>query len=300
MYGARAEVLAAAILATSMLAIVSQPVHALDPDCQRCVAFRLDDIQDYYYANEQRKFIEMFLQNNVSLTISIIGGQFGEDEQMVDFIGQYKNDSRIEIANHGWLHEDFGLLNDTASQEELLQRANERIHDTLGQDVLITTFVAPLNNVNKHTYEAVANSGLYIISAYEQSDTIFVNNRTAGSDLYHLPMTVEPSIFMANESSWQAVPVNEILAKIDDDIRKYGNSVVMVHPWDSIDNIQSVITHIQDETDYKIVTLREMAFGENDIPEGLNAAILAISIGGSFMAIRMVRNKMGGSKGASI
>jgi peptidoglycan/xylan/chitin deacetylase (PgdA/CDA1 family) len=291
MNGARAKVLSAVMIAISMLAMVLQPVHGVQPDCQKCVAFRLDDIQDFYYSSQQRAFIEMFMQNNASLSIGIIGGGFGNDTEMVNFISQYKNDSKIEIANHGWLHEDFALLDDSASQQELLERTNKKIHDLLGQDVVITTFIAPLNSLNAQTYEAVAGSGLHIISADPGSDTIFANNQTRSSGLYHLPMTVEASILISNDSSWQAVSAIEMLSKIDDSINTKGNAVVMLHPWDSIGDMQSVITHIQDKTDYRIVTLREMAFGENEMPEGLNAAILSLALGSAVMAVWLFRGK---------
>jgi peptidoglycan/xylan/chitin deacetylase (PgdA/CDA1 family) len=255
------------------------------------VAFRLDDIQDFYYSIEQRAIIEMFRQNNASVTIGIIGSMFGNDTELVDFIRQNKNDSRIEIANHGWLHEDFGLLEDAASQQDLLEGTNQRIHDLLGHDVLITTFIAPFNNVNDQTYEAVANSGLYIISADPVRDTIFANGQTSSSRLYHLPMTAEVSVLAENGTAWDPVPVDEILSKIDDSIMANGNAVVMLHPWDSIDDVRSVIAHIKDRTDYRIVTLKEMAFGQNEVPEGLNAAILVLMLGGVVTAGLLLRIK---------
>lgn len=291
MFGARAKILSAVIFAINVSAMVLQPVHGAQPDCQRCVAFRLDDIQDFYYSSEQRALIEMFRQNNASVTIGIIGSMFGNDAELVDFIRQYRNDSRIEIANHGWLHEDFGLLEDAASQRGLLERTNHRIHDLLGQDVLITTFVAPLNSVNEQTHEAVANSGLYIISADPVTDTIFANDQTSSSRLYHLPKTAELSFLTENNTAWDPVPVIEILSKIDDSIMANGNAVVMLHPWDSIEDVRSVIAHIKSKTDYRIVTLKEMAFGQNEVPEGLNAAILALTLGGVVMAGLFLRSK---------
>jgi hypothetical protein len=161
----------------------------------------------------------------------------------------------------------------------------------LGHDVLITTFIAPFNSVNDHTYEAVANSGLYIISADPVRDTIFANDQTSSSPLYHLPMTAEVSILTENQTAWEPVPVIEILSKIDDSIVANGNAVVMLHPWDNIENVQSVIAHIKDKSDYKIVTLKEMAFGQNEVPEGLNAAILALTLGGVVTAGLLFRSK---------
>lgn len=272
--------------------LLSRPVYAIEPDCQKCVAFRLDDIQDAYYSSEQRAFIEMFLRNNASLTTGIIAGDFGQDSELVNLLMHYRNDSRVEFANHGWLHEDFGLMANSTVQQELLEMGNLRIREVLGNDVPITTFIAPFNSINEQTYEAVANSGLHIVSADEYGDTIFVRNMTASSKLYHLPMTAEGSIYLSNSNSWRPVSAPEILTKMHASIEKTGNAVVMLHPWDSTETIQSVIRSIQDETDYKIVTMREMAFGENEIPEGLNIAILAVSLMASFAGVRLFRSKM--------
>lgn len=265
------------------------------PECSsKCVAFRLDDVQDYYYSAEQRKFIEMFMASNASLTIGVIAGSFGNDTDLLNVIGQYRNDSKLEIAIHGWLHEDFGQFAEPAVQKELLDRANSRIRETLGNDVAPTTFIAPFDNINNQTYRAVLDSGLYIISADTNTDAIFAGNQTAGSQLYHLPMTSEASVYNTNTSLWERPTAFEILADIRGSIEKYGIAVVMIHPTDSLTTIQSVVSHIQGATDYKIVTLAQMAFGENKVPEGLNVALLAASLAGSYVAIKMYRKKMSG------
>src|SRR5438445_2613869 len=48
------------------------------PNC-KCVAFRLDDIQDYWLDSVQTKIIDTFKQKNASLTVGLIGNSFGSD-----------------------------------------------------------------------------------------------------------------------------------------------------------------------------------------------------------------------------
>ncbi|MGI0015931.1 MAG: hypothetical protein ACREBU_21130, partial [Nitrososphaera sp.] len=61
------------ILAISIPAMITQPVYAALPECQRCIAFRLDDIQDFYLTKSQMEIIRTFENRNTSLTIGVIG-----------------------------------------------------------------------------------------------------------------------------------------------------------------------------------------------------------------------------------
>src|SRR5438445_5204601 len=60
----------------------SNPTPSNVPNCQ-CVAFRLDNVQDYWLNNVQTKIIDTFQQKNASLTIGIIGNSFGNDPKIV-------------------------------------------------------------------------------------------------------------------------------------------------------------------------------------------------------------------------
>jgi len=51
-----------------------------------CVAFRLDDVQDYYLRESQVAVMELFQQKNADLTIGVIGSAFGGDPHLVDFL----------------------------------------------------------------------------------------------------------------------------------------------------------------------------------------------------------------------
>jgi len=51
-----------------------------------CVAFRLDDVQDYYLRGPQLDVMEVFQQKNADLTIGIIGSVFGTDPLLVNYI----------------------------------------------------------------------------------------------------------------------------------------------------------------------------------------------------------------------
>ncbi len=73
--------------------------------CQ-CVAFRMDDIQDYWLDDVQVGVIHEFERQNASLTAGIIGNYFGQDGKIVGTVSDaLKKDSpRFVVANHGWNH----------------------------------------------------------------------------------------------------------------------------------------------------------------------------------------------------
>src|SRR5574341_533686 len=75
-----------------------------------CVAFRLDDIQNYFLNNAQVEIINTFQKNNANLTVGVIGNYFGEDPVITNFLKERLENGtpKIEIANHGWNHEKIG------------------------------------------------------------------------------------------------------------------------------------------------------------------------------------------------
>jgi hypothetical protein len=70
------------------------------------VAFRLDDIQDYWITGPQQAVIDVFKTAKVPMTIGIIANEFGEDPDMVGYVQSaisYAKDNnwQLEIASHG-------------------------------------------------------------------------------------------------------------------------------------------------------------------------------------------------------
>src|SRR5512145_3235139 len=87
-----------------------------------CVAFRLDDVQDFFLNKAQMAVMDTFSRHNASLALGIIGSHFGEDDALVEYINNSlpttinSIDSQpaiFDITNHGWEHEDFTKYNAT-------------------------------------------------------------------------------------------------------------------------------------------------------------------------------------------
>jgi hypothetical protein len=94
----------AKLIALFTFCLYVQYSQAANPSCN-CVAFRLDDIQDWWLSSVQRSVMNAFRDNNVPLTAGIIANSFGRDSIMLGYIKDllinYKTWD-LEIASHGW------------------------------------------------------------------------------------------------------------------------------------------------------------------------------------------------------
>lgn len=93
---------AAAGCAALLLAVSlgEAPEVAKAPSCN-CVAFRLDDIQDYFLNQVQVEVMEAFDRRNASLTVGVIANYFGDDPAIVSYVKGRAGDPSFEVANHG-------------------------------------------------------------------------------------------------------------------------------------------------------------------------------------------------------
>ena len=167
------------------------------PSCQ-CVAFRLDDIQDYWLNNVQMGIIDEFHKKDASVTIGIIGNYFGNDTKLVDFIKTgIQNSPEIEIANHGWNHEHFSAYVES-TQEFLLDQTDQKISSLLG--IIPSGFIAPYDDINTDTIQALSAKKLGYLSANETIDR--PPYKLSGTTLYHFPYTAEIGAVSDNSADW--------------------------------------------------------------------------------------------------
>ena len=104
-----------------------------------CVAFRLDDVQDYWLSNSQMQIINLFQEKEIPLTIGIVGGLIGEDDVIVNFLKEKlaPGNPHLELANHSW--SDIRLTEMTKSEQNTaIQLTNEKIFEIFSWDDLTT------------------------------------------------------------------------------------------------------------------------------------------------------------------
>ena len=243
-------------------------------DSCMCVAFRLDDIQDYWLNSVQMGVIDEFHKKNASMTIGIIGNYFGNDAPLVNFIKNTIGSSpEIEVANHGWNHEHFPLHIEP-TQEYLLNQTNHKVLSLLG--ITPAGFIAPYDDINNDTIQALNQQRLGYLSANETMER--PPYQLSGLSLYRLPETSEIGAVNDDNTNWIDYTPEHTHAKILRSITKYGFAVVMMHPQDfssrhvldytnsinqtRISQLDSVIDLVKSDG-LKIVTMSEIPKNDN-------------------------------------
>ncbi|MBM2852787.1 MAG: hypothetical protein HW420_1334, partial [Candidatus Nitrosotenuis sp.] len=191
-----------------------------------CVAFRLDDIQDYFLNNAQMDMIKLFKQQNASLTLGVIASPFGTDPKLVDLIKDElaRDENYLEIANHSWSHRVMTSLTKTQQGDDIA-KSNKKINDVLG--VKPITFIPPENLFNNDTLSVLQENNFTHISYHIKTANPPLFKK---SDFYHFPAASQTSILQLEESSWKIESIDKTLDAIHDSIFNYGYAVVMMHP----------------------------------------------------------------------
>jgi len=192
-----------------------------------CVAFRLDDIQDYWINDVQIEIMEIFNEQDIPLTIGIIGSEIGEDTQIVSYINQSISSNLLEIANHGWKHEDFTEY-DKETQSQLIKNTNEQLQNIFG--VTPTVFIPPYNEYNNDTISAMNENGIIHFS----SSTNIANPPYPMMDaqLYSFPAGASTGELYLENSLFTGINHKLTLSQIQKSISQYGFAVIMMHPQD--------------------------------------------------------------------
>lgn len=194
-----------------------------DQQSCNCVAFRLDDIQDYSLNEAQIQIMKKFEEKDLPLTIGIIGSTFGNDKKVVNYAKQSLKDQRIEVANHGWEHEDFSKLS-KEEQSELINKTNTKISQILG--VTPRVLIPPFNQFNEMTNTAAMENGITHVSSVLAKGS---QNPLEDKTIFQFP---EGSSTGVISKSGLFVGINHSLtfSYLKESLENYGFAVVTLHP----------------------------------------------------------------------
>jgi peptidoglycan/xylan/chitin deacetylase (PgdA/CDA1 family) len=191
-----------------------------------CVAFRLDDVQDFFLSPAQQAIISTFRDKNAPLTLGVIGGVTGSEQKLVSTIRDGLVEGQIEIANHSWRHNIYTKMT-KADQAADIKKANDKIFEVFG--VRPTTFIPPENLFNNDTLSALKENGFTHMSPGE-TGVVDAPPKFKKSDFYQFPMLAYTAKVNTNTGLWHHETNEQILEKINDSIFNYGYAVVMMHP----------------------------------------------------------------------
>ena len=271
------------LLITLTFLTTNTDAFSTSPKSCECVTFRMDDIQDFFLNDVQMAVMDTFLDNNASLTLGIIGAHFGEDDALVKYISDNlqvnanttgSQPAILQIANHGWEHEDFTEYN-MSNQSSLIKRANERISFILG--VTPVVFIPPFNMVNNDTFSSLIENRVSYVSANVTTDPPSIyseksyQNKTSDS-LYHFPSSGNTGDLSTNNDYWEGREHQQVLSDIELSLNNYGFAVVTLHPMEysqreALDYSNSVDLHQLSELKKLINGIRELGLKIVTIPE---------------------------------
>jgi len=192
-----------------------------------CVAFRFDDVQDFWLNNIQIGIIDFFVERKLPITLGIVGGGFGADKKIVDNIKNSLGlNPFIEIANHGWDHISLSSLS-KEEQSLQLQQANEKLSDSLG--VAPTTLIPPLNEYNDDTLAVLEENGITHISSSVLKGDLPPYPLT-DSKFYRFPETATTGIFDGSINLFIGLDSDESFADVETSVNENGFAIVTMHP----------------------------------------------------------------------
>jgi peptidoglycan/xylan/chitin deacetylase (PgdA/CDA1 family) len=261
------------------------------------------------------EIINTFEQENANLTIGAIGNSFGDDlfyvillKEKIARFNDGNSTFMIEVANHGWNHEDFTRF-DKEEQSALIKLTNEKIQNIFG--VKPTVFIPPYNALNDNSMDALLENDIHFVSAnvtsylslarsgyQKQSDSNFSGQAVANSGtILHFPSSVVTGDLNADNTEWLGYSHDVTFDSINASVNERGYAVVTMHPMEfslrngtiyqnrvDVQQIQELKLLIDDirGAGFKIVTISQISGPDNaTIPEFSNYSIyiiLAVSI----------------------
>lgn len=191
------------------------------------MAFRLDDIQDFFTREAQIDLIKIFLEEDVPLTTAVIGGSLRDDVDLIQFLKAAAS-AGIEMANHGWVHSDHTMLT-ADEQRRSIVRTNGLIRTLFGVEA--TTFIPPENPFNDQTLSIMREVGMTHISGsiFLKPDAPPYPLKNADT-IFHFPQTAFVGDVDTPTGVWRVVPREQILTMIRYSVGQHGFAVVVMHP----------------------------------------------------------------------
>ena len=184
------------------------------------IVIRIDDIQDFAFRDAQLYILNHSIENDIPLSLSVIPGFFGSDEEIVNAVSlAVKKGSEVTV--HGFKHEDLTKFS-LEEQKHLLQLAKERLMKILGFNASI--LMPPMLSYNNDTLTAMQLTGFDIISSFVDQGKPC--RTTEGIEI--IPATVSMSDY--SNGTWNLKSLEEILKEVTSSIEIYGYAIILTHP----------------------------------------------------------------------
>jgi peptidoglycan/xylan/chitin deacetylase (PgdA/CDA1 family) len=217
-----------------------------------CVVFRMDDVQDYFVSVAQVAAMNIFISKGQPLSLGLIMNYTGSDSSIINKVSEGYKKGLFELGLHGWDHVDYTKMSEDEQRISLLN-ANEKMQRLFGNKSDV--FISPYGYFNNNTLEAMNELGIRLLSAILSSEIKFDKGKSVfnysteinkglddafgkmNNDIslthslpFHVPAMISYKLY-DNGSSIKNM-INNIINDVDNNIKKYGYSVIVFHPQD--------------------------------------------------------------------
>jgi len=246
-----------------------------------CVAFRLDDIQNYWLNDVQIAVMDVFRETQNPLTIGVIAKGIDSDKKIQSYIDSRLNSKpELELANHSWDNTPYTDLS-FEEQNNMLQKSNDKIKEVFSASPKV--FIPPQNAYNENTLKVLKlNKYTHYSSEFDFSVPPFP---LKDEEIYHFPGGAETGHLNKEVKLFEGLPSQETMKGIKSSLSKYGFAVVVMHPQEfsivkdgaytnkinseQIDELKNLLSSIRAEG-FRVVPLGKINLGpaidKEDIP----------------------------------
>ena len=191
-----------------------------------CIAFRFDDVQDYWLNEVQIEYMKTFVDSNTPLTIGIIADSFGDDVKMKSFVSENKDKKGFEVASHGVENTPFTEFT-LEEQNTKLSESFEKIQQSVGVEPNV--FIPPQNRFNEDTKQVLIENGFtHISSSLLHGDP--PPFPLQGETLYRFPEMGTTGEYDPEQNVFVGLSHEETLSDALDGLYTYGFAVITSHP----------------------------------------------------------------------
>jgi peptidoglycan/xylan/chitin deacetylase (PgdA/CDA1 family) len=191
-----------------------------------CVAFRFDDVQDYWLNDVQIAYVNTFVGKNTPLTVGIVADSFGNDQKITNIIKDAANKNKIEIASQGIGNVPFTNFS-KQEQDNLLKQSIVEIVNSVG--IRPQIFVPPQNKYNDDTKQVLVENQFTHISSnilLGESEPFPLK----GEILYKFPETATTGKYNLEQNLFTGLSSNYTYSDTIKSLEKYGFAVITSHP----------------------------------------------------------------------
>ncbi|ELY47642.1 DUF2334 domain-containing protein [Natronorubrum sulfidifaciens] len=260
------------------------PIDRTWEEYDTIVIFRNDDIQPWYNPEAMRAVDQVFIEEEVPVTLGIIPMVGGEqpitaDETTCSYLRSLETEypGQFEMALHGYTHEaqtdfyngsEFGGMPAT-TQAEWLAAGEELMHDCV--DRPSKTFIPPMNTYDESTVDVLAEAEYSVVSGGDWFTSMQYNATPPfeADGIRHVPETQAFENWTAAEDGTDEVPLYDLETLTDSFDRSVETNAVhvqMIHYQyftsdQRLERLRSLIQHMKATDDVTFMTLEQFDAG---------------------------------------